>query len=137
MFAACILLAGSMLGSGAVIAGCDECYGYSEDERAYEREYQRELAEEYGYREPRRGQSSRSSRQRTAATQPSTRPRSPERTATRATSSAGVDNENSSITAGSADRGGRNYASRVATVREVGCKSFFPSVGMTLSVPCE
>jgi hypothetical protein len=26
---------------------------------------------------------------------------------------------------------------KVAEVRDVGCKKFFPSAGMTLSVPCE
>jgi len=47
--------------------------------------------------------------------------------------------ENSSISTvdGAVAQVETEKAEKVAEVRDVGCKKFFPSAGMTLSVPCE
>jgi hypothetical protein len=48
-----------------------------------------------------------------------------------------VATENSTITSGSTELADDNSFSRPAAKRDVGCKTFFPATGMTLSVPCD
>jgi hypothetical protein len=46
-------------------------------------------------------------------------------------------NQSSSITTAEGQVATKSEPKKVASVEDVGCKQFFPSVGMTLSVPCE
>lgn len=52
---------------------------------------------------------------------------------------AAADTQNSSITTAKADVAAApaKKEQKVAVAKELGCKKFFPSAGMTLSVPCE
>jgi hypothetical protein len=49
-----------------------------------------------------------------------------------------AESENSSIAVSSADvADAKTTAAPVETATNIGCKEFFPSVGMTLTVPCK
>jgi hypothetical protein len=48
-----------------------------------------------------------------------------------------VKSQNSSITTAEGQVATKSEPKKVAAVEDLGCKQFFPSVGMTLSVPCE
>jgi hypothetical protein len=68
-------------------------------------------------------------------------------TDTKADTAKGEQNENSTITRASLDKdtsgakttdaGATKPATEPKTTQNVGCKKYFPAVGMTLSVPCE
>ncbi|MFA5898414.1 MAG: hypothetical protein WC829_04800 [Hyphomicrobium sp.] len=146
----------SFLGIPHAQAWCDEDCVYEAYEAAEEREAQRadarEEAAEAGYYVPDRRSTDRSSK----SARNSTRSRDSDRSAAREhevakrvgepareptpsvdkrRSPTNVASENSSITTETTriatdDGGGR-------VEREVGCKTFFPSVGMTVSVPCD
>ena len=55
----------------------------------------------------------------------------------KAIETAAVDTENSSIATVDGDVETEKTEQKVAVAKELGCKQFFPSVGMTLTVPCE
>ena len=132
-----LLLAISAIGAGNAAAGCDDCYGsHDAYEREYEREYQREMAEEYGYTEHRGGRAEREPRRRQTQQQAKAQPK---RTldAKQASPGTRANSEHSSIATTDGSRTTTRSSDRIADVRDLGCKSFFPSVGMTLSVPCE
>ncbi|CAN1722477.1 conserved exported protein of unknown function [Hyphomicrobium sp. 1Nfss2.1] len=145
---AALMVFGSFSMSSA-LAWCDEDCVIEAHEAAYERAAAREEAEEEGYviepqtrQRPRRGEP-RQIEQTYARNRPSpakrddeppvTRQPADSRSQTRATAKI----ENSSIaTSGTRLAEGDDYRSEPAH-REVGCKTFFPTVGMTLSVPCD
>jgi hypothetical protein len=135
---------------------CDEYCAYDRQEAAYERAYERESAREEaaeeGYYRRESSGSSGAARRRAAAQRSAPRQQQPEQVAepkpsTPAqteprTSRTKVAKENSSIATGSreiaADDASYEDAPRERkTGRSTGCKSYFPSVGMTLSVPCD
>lgn len=133
-------------------AGCDEYCADAHEEASYERAYAREEAAENGYfvddRRPSRASrqargSERNSATRAAARAPARREAAePAEQPTRTSRERALAvNENSSITTGTTAGTTRvaddDSAERKPLSREVGCKSFFPSVGMTLSVPCD
>jgi hypothetical protein len=133
-------------------AGCDEYCAEAHEEAYYERAYAREEAAENGYfvddRRPSRASrqargTERASTTRAVARAPARREAAepaeqPTRTSRERTLAV---NENSSITTGTTTGATRiadgDSTERHSLAREVGCKSFFPSVGMTLSVPCD
>jgi pyruvate/2-oxoglutarate dehydrogenase complex dihydrolipoamide acyltransferase (E2) component len=147
---AAILLAFTFVSSPGARACDEDCY-YEAQEAAYERDYERasarEEAAEEGY-DPSEGRSSsRSSRRakpdRAVAKQaaptkngaepkPSTPAQSPASASTRTKVAA----EPSSITSGSNDVA-VDDRQEPRPAKAEGCKSYFPSVGMTLSVPCD
>ena len=135
---------------------CDEDCAYERQEAAYERAYEREAAREEAAEEGyyTRGSSgySGASRRRAAAQRaprkqqpvqavaepkPSTPAQSEPRTVPTK-----VAKENSSVATGSRDVAADDVSYEDTprerkTSRSTGCKSYFPSVGMTLSVPCD
>jgi hypothetical protein len=134
---------------------CDEYCAYDRQEAAYERAYEREAAREEaaeeGYYGRRSSESSGASRRR-AAQRSAPRQQQPEQVAEPKPSTPAqseprtvrtkVAKENSSIATGSkeiaADDASYEDAPRERKPsRSTGCKSYFPSVGMTLSVPCD
>jgi hypothetical protein len=141
---------------------CDEYCGEAQEaayERAYEQQAAREEAAEEGYYgSQRRGYSQSGSRRGSAArSAPSAQrqaaePESKSGTSTR-TRQRGQDreqdydvaNENSSIAGGSDEVASDDSFERRPVKssgerrsgKAVGCKTYFPSVGMTLSVPCD
>jgi hypothetical protein len=136
---------------------CDEDCAYEHQEAAYERHYERESAREEAAEEGyyNRGSSGNSgaSRRRAAAQRAAPREAPAERTVAEPKPSnpaqseprtvrTKVAKENSSVATGSrdiaADDGSLDDAPRERkTSRSTSCKSYFPSVGMTLSVPCD
>lgn len=132
---------------------CDEDCVYEAQEAAYERAYEREAAreeaEEEGYYSGSRRSSSRSARRREQATDARAPQAAKRRTAepkpdpTPRTQTPPprikVANENSSIST-AFESGGRDVAedeSYAQSAKGIGCKSYLPAVGMTLSVPCD
>jgi hypothetical protein len=136
---------------------CDEDCSYERQEAAYERHYERESAREEAAEEGyyNRGSSgySGASRRRAAAQRSAPReapaeptiaepkPSTPAQSEPR-TVRTKVAKENSSVATGSRDVAAddSNYEDAPRerkTSRSTGCKSYFPSVGMTLSVPCD
>jgi hypothetical protein len=137
---------------------CDEDCAYEAQEaaheRAYEREAAREEAAEEGYYSGSRRSGSPSASRRKQAVQAQAKRSSEPPAAERQTVEPKPDptprtqtgsprikvaKENSSISTGSgADR--RDVAeddSYVRPAKAIGCKTYLPSVGMTLSVPCD
>ncbi len=150
--------------SGTVVWACDEDCAYEMREAAYEQAYDhaeaRAEAAEEGYSLPRseRG-ASRSAGRRESAGRGAAVPEEPRKPAqTRAESrvaeqrsetptrsepqrqskgAKGVLNENSSIASGSRSFAEDDTYDRPVSRKAVGCKTYFPSVGMTVSVPCD
>lgn len=133
----------------AALAWCDEDCVIEAHEAAYERAAAREEAEEEGYvierqthQRPRQGER-RQVEQTYARSRPSPAKRNDEQPAARqpADSSsqprATAKSENSSIATGGTRLAEGNDDRSEPAHREVGCKTFFPTVGMTLSVPCD
>ena len=136
---------------------CDEDCAYERHEAAYERAYEREAAREEaaeeGYYSRGSSGSSGASRRRAAAQRAAPRQQQLEQTVAEPKPSTPaqseprtvrtkVAKENSSVATGSrdvaADDGSYEDTPRERkTSRPTGCKSYFPSVGMTLSVPCD
>ena len=136
---------------------CDEDCAYERHEAAYERAYERESAREEAAEEGyyNRGSSgySGASRRRAAAQRAAPRQQEPEQTVAEPKPSTPaqseprtvrtkVAKESSSIATGSREIAADDVSSDDAlrerkTSRSTGCKSYFPSVGMTLSVPCD
>jgi len=152
--AAAAALALCVIASPDARAWCDEDCAYEAQEAAYERaaerEYAREEAEEDGYgpagghrvsRSRDLSGSSARSREpaRSAARRGAEAPRLSEPDAPRSTpvrrGERQIARENSSIATGNAQVAADDSFDQPLR-REVGCKSFFPSVGMTLSVSC-
>jgi hypothetical protein len=140
-------------GSGAI--ACDEDCAYEMQEAAYERAEAREEAAEEGYypsqsrgdsrsmrrREQAAGKSAQRRARKSAAgessvTEPKSEPDPEPKTLTRSKRGTAVVNENSSISNGSSRFAEDDTVERVST-KPVGCKTYFPSVGMTISVPCD
>jgi flagellar biosynthesis/type III secretory pathway protein FliH len=141
---------------GPAAHACDEDCAYEAQEAAYERAYEREAAREEAAEEGydsgsrsgsarRRGQAAQgrtakrssvplAAERQTAEPKPDPTPRTQT-----PTPRIKVAKENSSISTGSgADR--REVAeddSYVQPAKTIGCKTYLPSVGMTLSVPCD
>jgi hypothetical protein len=146
---AATLLAVAITSAPDASAGCDEDCAYEAQEaayeRAYERAYAREEAEEEGYYSPQRRSSSRSSRRRAQAERATKqapqkylaepKPTAPSQSQPR-TPRTRIASENSSIATGESDVA-EDDSFGLAARREVGCKKFIASAGMTLSVPCE
>jgi hypothetical protein len=133
---------------------CDEDCAYERHEAAYERAYERESAREEAAEEGyySRGSSGSSGASRRRAQRATPRQQQPEQTVAEPKPSTPaqseprtvrtkVAKENSSVATGSRDVA-TDYVIFEDTPRErkaarsTGCKSYFPSVGMTLSVPC-
>lgn len=158
--AAC--LAGICLfGPGAL--ACDEDCAEEMHEAAYERAYEhteaREEAAEEGYVVTGGGRgASRSDSRREQATRGETRKAPPARTESRVAEpkpdsapqpepqprskrdtgrGRAIVDENSSISTGDSRYASDDSYERPASVKPVGCKTYFPSVGMTVSVPCD
>jgi hypothetical protein len=134
---------------------CDEDCAYERHEAAYERAYERESAREEAAEEGyyNRGSSGSSGTSRRRAQRAATRQQQPEQTVAEPKPSTPaqseprtvrtkVAKENSSVTTGSSEVAADDVTfedtprERKAS-RSTGCKSYFPSVGMTLSVPCD
>jgi len=146
--AATVLALTTLLGSGSgARAGCDEDCQYELQESAYERAYDRdderdddeyERSERRHFYQPARsreqptvGAEAKRSIRPVAVASPDPEPQPP---AARKIS----ETENSSIATGDDEVAEPSAAERkVATAKDVGCKKFFASAGMTLSVPCE
>jgi hypothetical protein len=134
---------------------CDEDCAYERHEAAYERAYERESAREEAAEEGyySRGSSGSSGASRRRAQRAAPRQQQPEQTVAEPqlstpaqseprTVRTKVAKENSSVATGShevaADDVNHEDTPRERkTSRSTGCKSYFPSVGMTLSVPCD
>lgn len=160
--AAALLLA-TILASPAAHAYCDEDCAYERHEAAYERAEERQSAqEEYeGYGRQSRGFSQPSGRSARRAPQPepqesksSSQSESKTRKAVREDEPSSeskptvttrsqrlrdgdVANENSSIVGGTSRVAEDDTQEPRPAKRTVGCKTYFPSVGMTLSVRCD
>jgi hypothetical protein len=163
--AASLLLAALATGS-PVRAYCDEDCAYERQEAAYERAYERahgyDEDEGEGYSRPSGGGAQRRARKAPQAERPaelksaagarsqskarvtedeqSAEPAPAKRSSARSRSGS-VMSENSSIVVRSRELG-REFAeddteTRRPSTRAVGCKTYFPSVGMTLSVRCD
>lgn len=133
---------------------CDEDCAYEAQEAAYERAYEREAAREEAAEEGyysgsrsgsarRRGQAAQAraakrSSEPLAAERQTAEPK-PDPTPRTQTPSPRIKvaKENSSISAGSGQREVAEDDSYVPPVKAIGCKTYLPSVGMTLSVPCD
>ncbi len=145
---AAIIIFGPLSMSSAQ-AWCDEDCVYEAHEAAYERAAAREEAEEEGYvverqtRQRQRRDDPREVQQASARKRPSTVRRGDEqRAARRPTENASqpestAASENSSIAAGMTRVAEGDDQRSEPPHREIGCKTFFPTVGMTLSVPCD
>lgn len=146
---AAVLLSLTVVSSPSARAGCDEDCAYEAQEAAYERAYERaaarEEAEEEGYYRPERSASKASRRRaKVARAEKATqqkhiaepKPTAPAQSQPR-TPRTKVASENSSIASGHDEVAEDDSFGRPAVVREVGCKKFIASAGMTLSVPCE
>lgn len=161
--AAALLLA-SLFASPVAYAYCDEDCAYERQEAAYERAYERASGSEddegYG-RQSRGGYSQPSGRSARRAPQPeppaetksSSQSSSKSRKTAREDEPSGskptvttrsqrlrdgdVANENSSIVGGSSQVAEDDTQEPRPAKRAVGCKTYFPSVGMTLSVRCD
>lgn len=151
----------AVAGSQPARAWCDEDCAYemheAAQESAYERAAAREEAQEEGSRyrgsdrdeqramRARMQQSERDARDTSSEAKRSrqksvSEPRvEPEPApSTRAQSARSkVATENSSITSGSTQLADDNSFGRATSRRDLGCKTFFPATGMTLSVPCD
>lgn len=155
--AAALLLA--TIFAGPAHAYCDEDCAYERQEAAYERAYERSYQEDdEGYGRPSRGASRSFRRSKTARAEPQSEPRaaksksrtktagdddtadepkSAKRTKLGARNGA-VKNENSSIAEGStrlAEDDGEPVPRK--SNKALGCRSYLPSVGQTVSVPCD
>lgn len=147
--AAALLLC--LLGISDARAWCDEDCAYEAHEAAYERaaerEYAREEAEEEGYATGgnRGDRSSRSARRNSDGRADQRSPPAAKRVAEpkpvppvdKRPAATKVATENSSIATGNTLIAVDDSLARGPSQRELGCKTFFPSVGMTLSVPCD
>lgn len=133
----------------AALAWCDDDCVIEAHEAAYERAAAREEAEEEGYvveqqprhrprrDEPRQAEQTYARTRQSAAKRDDDQPvaRRPADSSSQPRATAKI--ENSSIaTSGTRLAEGTDDRSGTAH-REVGCKTFFPTVGMTLSVPCD
>ena len=135
---------------------CDEDCAYERHEAAYERHYERETAREEAAEEgyySRGSSGSSGAARRRAAAQRAPRQQQPEQSIAEPKPSTPaqseprtvrtkVAKENSSVATGSRDLaaddvGYEDTPRERKTSRSTGCKSYFPSVGMTLSVPCD
>jgi len=153
--AAALLLISMAIGSTAH-AGCDEYCADEAREAAYERAYERayEAEDDDGYYTASRRGSRQQNRRtagiereagRGASRKAAVSPQPPISTrAERLAASGGARTEHSSIATG--EEGGSGAGTRDLAAddsfhrqpaRAVGCKTYFPSVGMTLSVACD
>jgi hypothetical protein len=155
-----------LAGSPSAYAYCDEDCAAAHEEAAYEHATAREEAAEEGYgryprqderaaamerqamreREASREASKRREQSREEArrlnakrvAEPDPAPKSePAPSSEKQRPRSKVASENSSITIGTTQIAEDNTPAGVPSRREVGCKTFFPSAGMTLSVPCD
>lgn len=150
--AAAIVL--GLLGCPGAQAWCDEDCAYEAHEAAYERaterEYAREEAGEDGYviersrssrgerRAARNTDYSRPDQRNGAAMKRVAGPRAePPPSVETSRGPTKVATENSTIATGTTRIAEDDSSGQETPRREVGCKTFFPSAGMTMSVPCD
>ena len=144
ILSATLIIFGPMSMSSAS-AWCDEDCAYEAHEEAYERAAAREEAEEAGYiiARPTRRRQHRDDNQAYASKSPTSPKRGNEQQVARRSGGSSVRtgtaaaSENSSIATGLTRVAGGGDNPSGQPRREVGCKTFFPTVGMTLSVPCD
>ena len=150
VIAATVLALTALLGSGSgARAGCDEDCQYEAQENAYERAYERDDErddDEYERSGRRHFYQPVSRREQPTVRAEAKRPVRPVAVATPEpqpqprTAREIAETENSSITTaddGAPEADTTGSQKKVAEAKDGGCKKFFASAGMTLSVPCE
>lgn len=149
---AATLLTLTVVSSPGAHAWCDDDCAYEAREAAYERAYEREAAreeaEEEGYYQPQQRSVSKAARRRAKTERAETKkaaqqkqiaepkPTAPAQSPPR-TPRTRVASENSSIASEHDEVAEDDSFGRAPLVREVGCKKFIASAGMTLSAACE